>query len=64
MAGIVISFPPRAASHVPNRIALSIFARKLGPGIGTWSFRFHRTGCRGIVGPVPPPLLMEVPQTR
>jgi len=46
------------------QIALSIFARKLGPGIGTWSFRLHRTGCRGIVGPVPPPLLMEVEQVR
>jgi hypothetical protein len=35
-----------------------------GSGIGTWSSGFRRTGCRGIVGPVPPPLLMELPDTK
>jgi hypothetical protein len=63
MAGIINFFPTKSASYI--QIALSIFARTLfGPGIGTWSFRFRGTGCRGIVGPVPPPLLMEVRQTR
>src|SRR5260221_4687103 len=62
MAGIVISFPPRV--RVTSKIALSIFARKLEPGIGTWSSRVRGTGCRGIVGPVAPPLLMEVRETR
>jgi hypothetical protein len=45
--------------------ALSIFVRKysdleLAPGRPD----FIRTGCRGITGPVPPPLLMEVTQSR
>src|ERR1700692_1662590 len=40
--------------------ALSIFVRKFfEPGIGTWSFRFRGTGCRGIARTAPPPLLME-----
>jgi hypothetical protein len=58
-AGKGSTIPPRVARVRKNHV-LSIFARaipdlELAPG----RLALSETGCRGIIGPVPPPLSME-----
>ena len=65
MVGI-LDFRPTKSCELccQNTLSPSLSKKYLDLELAPGRPDFIRTGCRGITGPVPPPLLMEVTQTR